>query len=81
MKLSDYNKIMNKMKILGYPVDEMTAEDTWLMLRAFSQEVDMERKVGSYYELPEDYEIDTSEIEDLECGWFFREVEREWKNY
>ena len=36
MKLSDYNKIMNKMKILGYPVDEMTAEDTWLMLRAFS---------------------------------------------
>lgn len=36
MKLSDYNKIMNKMKILGYPVEEMTAEDTWLMLRAFS---------------------------------------------
>ena len=36
MKLSDYNKIMNKMKILGYPVDEMTAEDTWFMLRTFS---------------------------------------------
>ncbi len=36
MKLSDYNKIMNKMKILGYPVYEMTAEDTWFMLRAFS---------------------------------------------
>jgi hypothetical protein len=41
----------------------------------------MERKVGSYYELPEEDGIDTSEIEDLECGWFFREVEREWKNY
>ena len=38
MKLSDYNKIINKMKTLGYPVEEMTAEDTWLMLRAFSQE-------------------------------------------
>ena len=36
MKLSDYNKIINKMKTLGYPVDEMTAEDTWFMLRAFS---------------------------------------------
>lgn len=36
MKLSDYNKIINKMKILGYPIDEMTAEDTWLMLKAFS---------------------------------------------
>lgn len=36
MKLSDYNEIINKMKILGYPVYEMTAEDTWLMLRAFS---------------------------------------------
>lgn len=36
MKLSDYNKIINKMKTLGYPVDEMTAEDTWLMLKAFS---------------------------------------------
>lgn len=43
----------------------------------------MERKVGSYYDPPEDceMEIDTSEQEDLECGWFFREVEREWKNY
>ena len=41
----------------------------------------MKREVGSYYELPEDDGIDTSEIEDLECGWFFREVEREWKNY
>ncbi len=43
----------------------------------------MERRVGSYYELPEDdeMEIDTSEQEDLECGRFFREVEREWKNY
>lgn len=36
----------------------------------------MERKVGSYYELPEDYEIDTSEIEDLFCGEFFIEVEK-----
>lgn len=36
MKLSDYKKIINKMKILGYPVEEMTAEDTWLMLKAFS---------------------------------------------
>ncbi len=36
MKLSDYEKIISKMKILGYPVEEMTAEDTWLMLRAFS---------------------------------------------
>lgn len=36
MKLSDYKKIINKMKTLGYPVEEMTAEDTWLMLRAFS---------------------------------------------
>ena len=36
MKLSVYKKIMNKMKKLGYPVEEMTAEDTWLMLRAFS---------------------------------------------
>lgn len=41
----------------------------------------MKREVGSYYELPEEDGIDTSEIEDLECGWFFREVEREWKNY
>lgn len=41
----------------------------------------MERKIGSYYDPPEDDEIDTGEIEDLECGWFFREVEREWKNY
>lgn len=39
MKLSDYNKIMNKMKILGYPVEEMTAEDTRLMLRAFNREL------------------------------------------
>lgn len=36
MKLSDYKKIMCEMKILGYPVEEMTAEDTWLMLKAFS---------------------------------------------
>lgn len=36
MKLSDYKKILNKMKTLGFPIDEMTAEDTWLMLRAFS---------------------------------------------
>ena len=36
MKLSDYKKIINKMKTLGYPVEEMTAEDTWFMLRAFS---------------------------------------------
>lgn len=36
MELSDYNKIMSEMKILGYPVEEMTAEDTWLMLKAFS---------------------------------------------
>ncbi|EHO79735.1 hypothetical protein HMPREF0402_02474 [Fusobacterium ulcerans 12-1B] len=36
MKLSDYKKIMSEMKILGYPVEEMTAEDTWLMLKAFS---------------------------------------------
>lgn len=36
MKLSDYKKIIKKMKTLGYPVDEMTAEDTWFMLRAFS---------------------------------------------
>ena len=43
----------------------------------------MERRIGSYYDPPENYEmeIDTSEQEDLECGWFFREVEREWKNY
>ena len=37
MKLSDYNKIMSEMKTLGYPIDEMTAEDTWLMLKAFSR--------------------------------------------
>lgn len=36
MKLSDYKRIIDKMKIFGYPVEEMTAEDTWLMLRAFS---------------------------------------------
>lgn len=41
----------------------------------------MKREVGSYYDPPEEDGIDTSEIEDLECGWFFREVEREWKNY
>jgi len=43
----------------------------------------MERRVGNYYqpEELEDMEIGTSEIEDLECGWFFREVEKEWKNY
>ena len=43
--------------------------------------IQMKREVGSYYDPPEDDGIDTSEIEDLECGWFFREVEREWKNY
>ena len=38
----------------------------------------MERKVGSYYELPEeaDLKIDTSEEEDLFCGEFFIEVEK-----
>lgn len=36
MKLSDYKKILNKMKTLGFPIDEMTAEDTWFMLKAFS---------------------------------------------
>lgn len=36
MKLSDFEKIMSNLKILGYPVEEMTAEDTWLMLKAFS---------------------------------------------
>lgn len=44
MKLSDYNKIMNKMKTLGYPVEEMTAEDTWLMLKVFSRRVDIDGK-------------------------------------
>lgn len=36
----------------------------------------MKREVGSYYELPEEDGIDTSEIEDLECGEFFIEVEK-----
>lgn len=36
MRLLDFNRIINKLKILGYPVEEMTAEDTWLMLKAFS---------------------------------------------
>lgn len=41
----------------------------------------MERRVGSYYELPEDdeMEIDTSIEEDLFCGEFFREVEKRIK--
>ncbi|MDH6459644.1 hypothetical protein M2102_003306 [Fusobacterium sp. PH5-7] len=39
----------------------------------------MKREVGSYYELPEEDGIDTSEIEDLECGEFFREVEKRIK--
>lgn len=41
----------------------------------------MERRVGNYYELEEIEEmgIDTSEIEDLECGEFFREVEKRIK--
>ena len=36
MKLLDFNRIINKLKKLGYPIEEMTAEDTWLMLKAFS---------------------------------------------
>lgn len=36
MKLLDFKRIINKLKRLGYPVEEMTAEDTWLMLKAFS---------------------------------------------
>lgn len=39
----------------------------------------MERKVGSYYDPPEDYEIDTSIEEDLFCGEFFGEVEKRIK--
>lgn len=39
----------------------------------------MERRVGSYYELPEEDGIDTSEIEDLFCGDFFREIEKRIK--
>lgn len=36
-------------------------------------------KVGSYYDPPEEDNTDTSEIEDLECGEFFREVEKRIK--
>lgn len=36
MKLLDFKKIIDKLKTLGYPVEEMTAEDTWFMLKAFS---------------------------------------------
>jgi hypothetical protein len=36
MKLLDFKRIIKKLKKLGYPVEEMTAEDTWFMLRAFS---------------------------------------------
>lgn len=39
------------------------------------------REVGNYYQPPEegDLKIDTSEEEDLFCGEFFREVERQLK--
>ncbi len=36
MKLLDFKKIIDKLKKLGYPVEEMTAEDIWFMLKAFS---------------------------------------------
>lgn len=41
----------------------------------------MERRVGSYYDPPEeaDLKIDTSEEEDLFCGEFFREAEKRIK--
>lgn len=36
-------------------------------------------KVGSYYDPPEEDNIDTSIEEDLFCGEFFREVEKRIK--
>lgn len=39
----------------------------------------MERRVGSYYDPPEDIEIDISTEEDLFCGEFFREIEKRIK--
>lgn len=37
MKLSDYNKMINKLAGLGYPVKEMTITDFYMMVRVFTK--------------------------------------------
>ena len=37
MKLSDYNKMINKLAGLGYPVKEMTITDFYMMVKAFKR--------------------------------------------
>lgn len=37
MKLSDYNRVLEELAGLGYPVFEMNATDTWMMWKAFKR--------------------------------------------